>query len=199
MEMLRAFIAIEIPIEIKTAIANQTAGLRRIAGQAVRWVASENTHLTLKFLGELSPANAGLLAQALQAECDQQPVFEISAGGIGCFPNPRRPRVIWIGLNAPRDLKHLQHNIEAAAARLGYAAEDRPFSAHLTIGRIREQAALTDIKNLQAALGGLKIGELGHFSVKSITLFKSELRPGGSCYTALSHALLGNSYEKEII
>jgi len=193
MEMLRAFIAIEIPIEIKTAITDQTAGLHRRAGQTVRWVTPENTHLTLKFLGDVSPTNAELLAESLRAECGKQPPFEISASGIGCFPNQHRPYVIWIGLNAPADLNQLQHKIESAAARLGFAAEDRPFSAHLTIGRVRERTSQADIKNLQAALEGLRIGELGQFTVQTITLFKSELQPGGPCYTPLSHAHLGNS------
>lgn len=206
MTLLRAFIAIEIPAEIKKAIAVQTAGLHQAAGRAVRWVTSENTHLTLKFLGELSPANVGLLSQALQVECSQQSSFEITVGGLGSFPNLRRPRLIWVGLNTPPDLNQLQHRVEAAAARLGYAPEDKPFSAHLTIGRVREQASPEETKQLQAALTGLNIGVLGTFTAGTVTLFKSELQPAGALYTPLFSARMGNlnprpvsGQEKEII
>jgi RNA 2',3'-cyclic 3'-phosphodiesterase len=199
MNLLRAFIAIEIPAEIKKAIAVQTASLHKDAGHAVRWVVPENTHLTLKFLGELSPANMGLLSQALQAECGQQAPFEIAVGGMGSFPNPRRPRVIWVGLKHPPDLNQLQRKVEAAAALLGYAAEDKPFSAHLTIGRVREQATLDEMKQLQSALAGLHIGELGMFTARAVTLFKSELQPSGPLYTPLFSAQMGIKPEKEII
>ncbi|HEY3311968.1 MAG TPA: RNA 2',3'-cyclic phosphodiesterase [Anaerolineales bacterium] len=190
--LLRAFIAIEIPTEIKKTISVQTANLQREAGRAVRWVTSENTHLTLKFLGELSPANMELLTQALENECSLQVPFEISVRGVGCFPNSHRPRVIWVGLNSPPDLERLQHRVEAAAARLGYAPEERPFSAHLTIGRVREQASQDEMKKIEAALAGLKIGELGRFTASTVTLFKSELQPSGPHYTPLFSAGLGN-------
>jgi 2'-5' RNA ligase len=192
MNLLRAFIAIEIPTEIKKAIAVQTASLYKNAGCAVRWVTTENTHLTLKFLGELSLANVGLLSQALQIGCGQQAPFDITVSGAGSFPNLRRPRVIWIGLSAPPDLNRLYHKVEAAAARLGYPAEDRPFSAHLTIGRVREQASPDELKYLQAALAGLDIGELGVFTARAVTLFKSELQPAGPLYTPLFSAQMGN-------
>lgn len=192
MELLRAFIAIEIPSEIKKAIASQTASLQKNAGRSVRWVTPENTHLTLKFIGELSSANVGLLTQALQAECSQQDCFKITVRGVGSFPNLHRPRVIWVGLQAPPDLNRLQHRLEAAAARLGYEAEERPFSAHLTIGRVREQASQDELKRLEAALTGLEIGELGTFTARSVTLFKSELRPAGPLYTSLFCAQMGS-------
>jgi 2'-5' RNA ligase len=199
MNLLRAFIAIEIPADIKKAIAVKTARLQKDAGHAVRWVAPENTHLTLKFLGELSPANVGLVSQALQAECNQQSVFEIVVCGVGCFPNPRRPRVIWVGLKAPPELNRLQRKVEAAAALLGYEAEDKPFSPHLTIGRVREQGSPDELNRLQEALSGLEIGELGRFATRAVTLFKSELLPSGPIYTPLFSAQMGKNTEKEII
>ena len=188
MDSLRAFIAIEIPAGIKKALALQTASLQAEAGRAVRWVATENIHLTLKFLGELSPTNVGLLSQAIQFECNQQAPFEISVSGLGSFPNLHRPRVIWAGLQAPSDLGRLQHRIELAAAGLGYSVEDKPFSAHLTIGRVREGVAPDEMKSLQAALSGAQAGEFGRFTARTVTLFKSELQPAGPLYTALFSA-----------
>src|SRR5690349_12066884 len=138
MSLLRTFIAIEIPEEIKKEIAGQTAGLRRLVGKSVRWVTPENIHLTLKFLGEISSSNIDLLAQTLKIEAGGHAAFDITVGNVGAFPSPRRARVLWIGLDAPPALSRLQHNIEAVTARLGYPADDKPFSAHLTVGRVRE-------------------------------------------------------------
>jgi 2'-5' RNA ligase len=191
MNLLRAFIAIEIPLEIKKAIAAQTAALQTNTGRAVRWVATENTHLTLKFLGEISPSNLELLSQTIQAECSQMTPFEIKVSGLGCFPNARRPRVIWIGLNAPAELTKLQLKIEAATARLGYTPEEKPFSPHLTIGRIREQASADELKHLLASLEKISIGMLGTFTAQNVYLFKSELLPAGPIYSHLFSAQLG--------
>ena len=191
-DSLRAFIAIEIPSWIRKTLELQTAGLQAQTGQAVRWVSFENMHLTLKFLGDFSPGNVEPLSRAIQSECSQQIPFEVIVNGLGSFPNPRRPRVIWIGLQAPPELGRLQHRLELVAARLGTPAEDRPFSAHLTIGRVREQASLPELQALQAALSGTQAGEYGRFSAQTVTLFKSELRPNGAFYTPLFTAQLGD-------
>lgn len=191
MSLLRAFIAIEIPPEIKKAIAAQTASLKKGAGRAVRWVSTENIHLTLKFLGEISPSNVEILSQTLQAECSQQTPFEITVTGLGCFPNSHRPRVIWIGLAVPPELGRLQSKIEASLARLGYEAEDKPFSPHLTIGRVREQVNTEELRMLQASLNSINIGSLGTFRAQAVNLFKSDLQNTGSVYTRLFKAQLG--------
>jgi RNA 2',3'-cyclic 3'-phosphodiesterase len=198
MSLLRAFIAIEIPLEIKKAIAAEIASLQNGAGRAVRWVATENIHLTLKFLGEISPVNVELLSQSIQAECDQYAPFDITVNGLGCFPNSHHPRIIWIGLNIPLELNRLQHKLETATARMGYATEDKPFSPHLTIGRVREQVTPTELKNIQSTLEKLHVGSLGTFTAQSVHLFKSDLKPAGPVYTSLFSARLGN-FEKDKI
>jgi 2'-5' RNA ligase len=192
MSLLRAFIAIEIPLEIKQAIAAEIASLHNSAGRAVRWVSIQNIHLTLKFLGEISPASVELLTQALQAECDQAAPFNITVNGLGCFPNAHRPRIIWIGLNIPPELNRLQHKLETAIARMGYAAEDKPFSPHLTVGRVREQATSAELKNIHSGLEKLHVDLLGTFTAQSVHLFKSDLKPAGPVYTSLFSARLGN-------
>ncbi len=192
--MLRAFIAIEIPLEIKKAIAAQTASLQKETGHAVRWVTLDNIHLTLKFLGEISPSSVELLSQSLQLECSQYAPFEIAVSSLGCFPSPRRPRVIWIGLHAPAELTQLQHKIETTVARLGYDMQDKPFSPHLTIGRVREQISADESLHLRAALESKIIDDLGSFSVRAIHLFKSDLQSSGSVYTSLYSGDLGSYY-----
>jgi 2'-5' RNA ligase len=107
--------------------------------------------------------------------------------------------VIWVGLKAPPELNRLQRKVEAAASLLGYAPEDKPFSPHLTIGRVREQGSPDELNRLQEALAGLEIGELGRFATRAVTLFKSELQPSGPIYTPLFSAHMGSNTEKEII
>lgn len=188
MSLLRAFIASDIPPEIKQAISSQTTSLRKESGRAVRWVTPENIHLTLKFLGEVSASNLELLAQALRAECAQTTSFTVSVEGLGCFPNPRRPRILWVGLTAPPALNRLQHQVEAIAARLGYPPEDKPFSPHLTIGRVREQASPAELQSLRILLEQTTVASLGTFTIQEIHLYKSDLKPEGPIYTRLATA-----------
>jgi len=191
MSMLRAFIAIELPVELQKAISRSIGQLQKAAGKSgVRWVAAENIHLTLKFLGEVSPTNVDLIQQMLSAEAGLHPRFHIEVAQLGAFPNNKRPRVVWLGVEAPPELATLQRGVESAAAKLGYPPEDRPFSPHLTVGRVRENAPSTELTALTAALESLKIGTLGTVQVKALHLFKSDLLPGGAVYTRLFSAPL---------
>lgn len=156
----------------------------------MRWVATENIHLTLKFLGEVSSANLELLRQSIHAECAQTAPFEISVAGLGCFPNPRHPRVLWVGLSAPSELTHLQRQIESAATRLGYTPEEKPFSPHLTIGRVREQITPIELQTLRKLLEQSTVSALGTFTVREVHIYKSELRPEGPHYSRLATAYL---------
>jgi 2'-5' RNA ligase len=184
--MLRSFIAVKVPREIQSAVARSIAPLQKILPKPiVRWVAAENVHLTLKFLGDVSTANLDLLADSLKVEARKHEIFNMPVGGLGAFPTARRARVLWIGLEAPAGLKALMHGIEAVAANLGYAAEDRPFSPHLTIGRVGQNISNADISRIYTALEGVKIGPLGVVPVDSVHIFKSDLQPGGSVYSAL--------------
>jgi 2'-5' RNA ligase len=184
--MLRSFIAVEIPAGIQSAIAQSTAPLKNsLPKTLVRWVAPQNVHLTLKFLGEVSSTNLERLAETLKVEAASHEMFSLSAGGLGAFPTPRRARVIWIGLKAPPALEVLRRGVEAAAVQLGYASEERPFSAHLTIGRVAQNVSASDLQHIRTVLEATKVGEIGTLRVEAVHIFKSDLRPGGSVYTHL--------------
>ena len=184
--MLRSFIAVEVPAEIQNAIAHSLASLQKVLPRPlVRWVAPQNVHLTLKFLGDISPANIERMADTLRIEADAHAPFSMSVGGLGAFPTSRRVRVIWIGLQAPPSLLVLQRGVEATSARLGYATEERSFSPHLTIGRVGQNVTAADLQKIRTALEGTKVGDLGTVNVDAIHIFKSDLRPGGSVYTHL--------------
>ena len=189
MGLLRAFIAVEIPHEIQQAIHSQAVSvLRKTTDSLVRWVSPENMHLTLKFLGDVSPTNVDLLTRMLSAEADSAHCFDLQIGGLGSFPSLRKPRVLYIGIQAPAGLEALQRGVEAASRRLGYESEDRGFSPHLTIGRVRQDASTTDQQKIRQALEKIRIDSLGMARVDSVHLFKSDLRPTGSVYTKLFSA-----------
>ena len=194
MNLLRVFIAVEIPLPIRQAIHHQTKSLRAALGRdLVRWVPFENMHLTLKFLGDVSPANVDLLSNMLTAETMNCTPFSMDIGGLGSFPTPRRARIIWIGIQAPAALESLQRGIESAATRLGYETEPRPFSPHLTIGRVRQQVSASDQQKVRAALEQTQVGALGTAEVTAVHLFKSDLKSSGAEYTCLFSVPLKNA------
>ena len=189
MSLLRAFIAVEIPSSLQHTIQESISGLRKTLGNdLVRWVPPQNVHLTLKFLGDVSSSNLDLIKQMMTAEVAQQRCFEMQVEGIGSFPSSRRPRVIWVGLHAPAALESLQRGIESASARLGYTSEEKSFSPHLTVGRVKQNLSAPEIQRIRAALEETKIGPLGLVYVDAAHLFKSDLQPNGSVYTRLFSA-----------
>lgn len=189
---LRVFVAIEIPDLIKQAIARQTAQMQKDVGRSVRWVSPENQHITLKFLPALMPDHLDRLKESLQNVCNRQASFYIAVSGLGCFPDMRSPRVIWIGIKPLPALYQLQKQVESVTTLPGCKPEKKPFSAHLTIGRVREYMSVAELRTLQSALQKLTIGDIGMFSVSSITLMKSDLQSSGPIYTPLFSAQLGS-------
>jgi RNA 2',3'-cyclic 3'-phosphodiesterase len=184
--MLRSFIAIAVPAEIQEAIARSTASLKAtLPKPLIRWVAQQNVHLTLKFLGDVAPANLERLAEAIRGTTASHETFSMLVGGLGAFPNMRRARVIWIGLEAPTALAALYHGVEAAAAQMGYTLEERPFSPHLTIGRVGQGLSAADLQRIHSALEVTKVDMLGKLRVEAIHILKSDLQSGGSVYTHL--------------
>ena len=158
---MRAFLAAELPISLQDPIHAATAGLRQVLGDSlVRWVHPQNVHLTLKFLGDVAPSNLDLIHQMLVTEASQFAAFDVQVEGLGSYPNSRRARVLWVGLNAPAELASLQSAIEAATARLGYESEERGFSPHLTIGRVRQSASSADLQKIRVALEETHLGLL---------------------------------------
>lgn len=185
MNAIRSFIAIELPVSIQNQLDKIIAQLKSPLTSAVRWVPAQNIHLTLKFLGDVSPGNMDMLMNILRAEVSLQKIFYISVGELGAFPTPRRPRVLWIGVSAPAQLMALARLVEGETRKLGYAAEDRPFSPHLTLGRVSQNASPLQVRQVADTLAGIKVGSLGNAEVREVVLFKSVLTPKGAEYSAL--------------
>ena len=197
MSQLRAFIAIEIPLDIQDAIQRQTARLRQTLGSdLVRWAPAQNMHLTIKFLGEIAASHVDFLKQMLAREADSHIQFDLQFGGLGSYPTSRRPHILWVGLHAPAELASLQKSIEAGTSRLGYEQEELVFSPHLTIGRVRQNVSPADLAKIRTAMDNIQLGNIGTARVDSVHLIKSDLQPNGPVYTKLFSAPLSKQKKR---
>jgi 2'-5' RNA ligase len=196
MSVIRAFIAISFPPEIYDRLDQVSRQLKeRMPTAPVRWVPVRNIHLTIKFLGNVSVANLEVLQTVMGSEAVRHPPFDLSLGELGAFPSANRPRVIWAGIEAPRGLKGLQQSIEEATERLGYTREERPFSPHLTLGRVTRNASPEQARQIGEVVQNMKVGFIGAARITKIHLYRSDLQPGGAVYTLMFSAPLGNPSE----
>jgi len=189
----RTFVAIELDEELREALGRLQGLLRqKVASGCLRWVRPEGIHLTLKFLGDTSPAQVEQVKDALALAAAGVPPFEFTVGGVGCFPNTRRPRVVWVGVHEPTGaLKRLRDAVEAQVAPLGFPTESRPFSPHLTLGRVHRRASKSEVQELGAVIAASAVGNIDEMHVGEVCYIKSDLQPGGAVYTTLSCAELG--------
>lgn len=186
MSVIRAFIAVDLPSEIQGCLDKIIKQLKQQMGPVpVRWVASQNIHLTLKFLGDVSLNNLEVLRELLQVEAATQKPIVVSIGGVGAFPKVRSPRVIWVGVEAPPELEALQRGIDSRTTHIGYAPDQRPFSPHLTLGRVSRNASPQEVRIIGDVLCTQKIGFLGVARILAVHLYRSDLRPDGAVYTRL--------------
>ena len=189
-EMIRTFIAIELPKEIHDSFQKVQDDLKASMPD-VRWTKYGNVHLTLKFLGDVQISRIDAIKKAIRNIGGQFSPFTVSFTGIGGFPNTRKPRIVWVGLEKGTDkLVDMAKQIEASMNKLGFPREKRPFRPHLTIGRIRH---LSNPEAMEKAFEQSGVGGLGGFTVERISLIKSQLDPAGSIYTILDEAPLGES------
>jgi 2'-5' RNA ligase len=170
---VRAFVAVELDAALRESIGELQACLRQRLG-GIRLVRPEGIHLTLRFLGDTSPAQVETMRPLLAAAAAACPPAEARVAGLGTFPERGSPRVLWLGLDAPPALFELQRACERAARTAGFEREERPFRAHLTLGRWRDRGPRPDLPS--ADLGTTRLGTL--------VLFESDLRPDGAVYTS---------------
>ena len=181
---MRLFLAVFPPPEVQRAACAAIETLRR-PGDGVSWVKRENLHYTLRFLGEVGEDGARRAAEAAVEAAAKSRGFEAALGGLGAFPNARRARVIWVGMSEGAEaLLTLARDLDQALARRGFGKPDKPFSAHLTIGRVR--APGPDWTPVLAATPGVP----GRFPVDRLCVVESQLNPRGSIYTVRTEARL---------
>lgn len=179
---MRCFIAIELPDPVHEALEAVKSRLRA-AGVKASWVRPGNVHLTLRFLGEIDESQAARIAVTLEEDYEASRPFRLRVEGLGAFPNPRRPSVVWAGCG-PLDsgLAEAQRKAEAAARAIGLDPEQKAFRPHLTLGRIRDRRAAGPVAE---ALVHERDFDGGEFEVSGVALFESRLSPAGAEYTRL--------------
>lgn len=177
---MRVFVALEIPTAVREKLAALLKNLRELSSQP-RWARPENLHVTLKFIGEVAPEKLGAIRAALaRVRSDARVTLEFRR--LGFFPNEKRPRVFWAGMQASPNLKLLAADIESAVEELGIAREERPFSPHLTLARFQPPHLP---EKLRAAIQENAAREFGSFETGQFHLIESRLKPSGAEYTTL--------------
>lgn len=179
---IRAFVALPLPDTVREKIRRAQDALESYRFK-IRWARPGSIHLTLKFLGDVSPTDVDRIYTALVQAVGGSGSLTLFAKGFGVFPNIRKPRVLWVGVSGDTDgLFECQRQVEEELAQIGFPADSRRFKAHLTIGRSKGSI---DGKRLMAAFGELPDFESPRFTAASVILYQSQLRPQGAVYTAL--------------
>lgn len=171
---MRLFVAIPLPDEVKRHMVELQGEV-----QGVRWVPTEQMHLTLRFLGDTGEATLQRLCDELVAVAFAP--FTFDAAGTGCFPSRKKPRVLWAGVSAGEELTRLQHEIEQRVQALGFEPENKPFHPHITLGRCKA----ADPGHVSRFLDRNRDRQLGSVAVTSFSLFSSTLGRQGARHTEL--------------
>ncbi|HUF29345.1 MAG TPA: RNA 2',3'-cyclic phosphodiesterase [Gemmatimonadaceae bacterium] len=185
---MRTFLALNLPPATREALFERTSALRAAAPGA-SWVAHDNLHLTLQFLGDVDDERLAAVAARLLEIAATHRRLLLDIGGAGAFPNLGRPRIVWMGVAPDPRLELLQHDLERGCESLGFPVEGRAFRPHITLGRIRLALPPAERATLVAALSGCTFRE--RVAVETVDLMDSALGQGGSRYTVLVAAALG--------
>ena len=183
---MRTFIAIEIPSDVRSALAALQTELR-LVGADVSWTKPENIHLTLKFLGEVDEGRIGDVEKVCVASAAEFQPFTLSLNDTGVFPNARQPRILWAGLAGEIERTvEMRNRLDDGLALIGFEREEKDFRPHLTIGRVKSNRKIREL----LALAGAHQVPASPFVVTEIVLMKSELHPAGARYTPMARAPL---------
>lgn len=177
---MRLFVALEIPAAVRENLAALLKKLRELSWQP-HWVRPENLHVTLKFIGEVAPEKLGAIRSALDSVRSNSPVM-LEFRGLGFFPNEKRPRVFWAGMDGSPNLKILAADLDSATKKLGIPRAERPFSPHLTLARF-QPAGLPE--KLRSVIQENLTHEFGALQTSQFHLIESKLKPSGAEYTTL--------------
>jgi 2'-5' RNA ligase len=192
MTTVRTFIAIELDDQLKDNLGRLQDRLHaQVSPRSVRWVRPQGIHLTLKFLGDTPLEKVEEVQVAVAQAAAEVGPFTYTVAGVGCFPNVRRPRVVWVGVQeVTGSLLRLRDAVENRVAPLGFPTERRSFSPHLTLGRVQRYASKSEVRELGEVVAASTIGVVDEMTVTAVSYIKSDLKPSGAVYTTLFEAKL---------
>jgi len=187
MEQVRSFIAIELPAELKEGLAQLEAQLKLGKPSAVKWVDPSSIHLTLKFLGNIAVDRISAITRAMEEATRELSPFQLKVTGLGVFPNLKRVQVAWVGIGGEVDkLGQLQQRIESNLVPLGFTAESRRFTPHLTLARLRDRASPDERQRFGQLIASTKFEAVYTIKVDALNLMRSQLTREGAIYSRLS-------------
>jgi len=190
MEQIRSFIAIELPEELKRELGRLQTGLKADKPR-IRWVNPEGMHLTLKFLGNVPAAKIDAITQVMTESAARVSPFRLEVGHLGAFPNMKHVQVVWVGLGGELDrIRQLHKYLEAGLSRLGFVAEKRPFSPHLTLARVGNEASPEERQRFGELIAATGFETDKVITVNGIVLMRSQLTSRGAIYSKISSAEL---------
>jgi RNA 2',3'-cyclic 3'-phosphodiesterase len=190
--VVRCFIAVHLPAEVRAELTSLEDRLKAGRHPFVKWVDPGSLHLTLKFLGNAAADSIPRIVDAMSRAAGPHAPFRLRLAGTGAFPGWQHPQVVWVGVEGDLDrLTALQKDLEAAVSPLGFPAESRSFSAHLTLGRLRDRVNADDRRRFAQFAQSVSFETSLSFEVDGIRLIKSQLTPAGPIYTDLATAGLG--------
>ena len=190
-QQIRSFIAVELPEEVRSALHRLQAELTLPQYSFVKCVASESIHVTLKFLGNISPQKVAEITRVMEQASQGVSPFQLQISDVGAFPNMRQPRVLWVGIKGELDkLTAWQKRIDDGLVPLGFVKETRPFTPHLTLARVRENCSPGDRRDLGELVMKTHVEVDYKVAVNSLSLMRSQLLPGGAVYSRLAEVKL---------
>ena len=182
---IRSFLAVEIPESNKEKILELINPFKEKSDSFIKWVNRDNLHITLKFIGELNTDHISTSQNDLSERLSSIPSFNIQINRLGVFPNSQKPRIFWLGFDQNKNLEQIVSSIENYLVSLGYEADHKPFSPHLTIGRVRRDVPSGNFAEFTKNFKDLKLEVIPDFKVSHVTLFKSDLTRDGPIYSRL--------------
>ena len=185
---MRLFVAVNFPARLRQKISRLCRPFED-AGIPGRWVEADQVHLTLKFIGETPAARVDELSEALDEVAGKFRPFVLRFGPIGAFPSPRRPRVVWLGVEATPELRFIKDDLERRLAELGIDREQRPYQPHVTLGRTPREAEAGEFRRLEEIARNLRVND--EYKVTHLDLMRSRLERSGAVHEQLKVARLG--------
>jgi 2'-5' RNA ligase len=185
-EMLRLFVAVSLPTDVRDALARFQEELRGYGLSGLRWVRPEGIHFTLKFLGETPAAKVATINEALAGAAMERQELRLALGAMGTFGGRRGPRVLWLDITGDVErLREVQRAVEAALVDVGFPPEERAFSPHLTLARVRQPPQPGIAERVSQALESVAPPR-AEFEVRQVALMRSTLQPSGAVYERLA-------------
>lgn len=190
-DKIRSFIAIPISKPIKDSIQSIIHILQqKCSNKSIKWVETNNIHLTIKFLGDSELYNLNHLANQIHNSLEKMRSFNLAFSILGAFPSIRNPRVLWVGCQINEQITNLYNLIDNICVENGFISDSKPLSPHITIGRVKNPLSEAVSLQLNDVMTSLKVVDLGSQQIKNFFLYKSELKPKGPIYTPIDEFIL---------